>query len=78
MREFNTFGPVDPTIHYHVNRVDIKADLRQRIEKGRYLTFSAARQTGKTTLFREVLAELEATGEYVGILLDFEGLNDLT
>jgi hypothetical protein len=78
MREFNTFGPVDPTIHYHVNRVDVKADLRQRIEKGRYLTFSAARQTGKTTLFREVLAELEATGEYVGILLNFEGLNDLT
>lgn len=77
MREFNTFGPVDPTIHYHVNRIEVKADLRQRIENGRYMTFTAARQTGKTTLFREVIAELELNGEYFGILLDFQALSDL-
>ena len=74
MREFNTFGPVNPREHYHVNRVAVKADLHARIAKGRYLTLNAARQTGKTTLFREVMAELEATGEYFAILLDFGAL----
>lgn len=76
MREFNIFGPVYPEIHYHVDRVAVKAELRARIEKGRYLTLNAARQTGKTTLFQEVIAELEADGKYFGILLDFEVLAD--
>ena len=74
MREFNTFGPVNPRQHYHVNRVAVKADLRAKIDKGRYLTLNAARQTGKTTLFREVVAEMEATGDYFAILLDFGAL----
>ena len=77
MREFNIFGPVDPQHHYHVDRVAVKAALRQRIDQGRYLTLNAARQTGKTTLFREVIAELMANGDYFGILLDFELLADL-
>jgi type II secretory pathway predicted ATPase ExeA len=74
MREFNTFGPVNPQYHYHVNRVAVKAAMRQKIEKGRYFTLNAARQTGKTTLFREVIAELEAEGAYFGVLLDFSSL----
>jgi hypothetical protein len=48
MREFNIFGPVYPNIHYHVDRVAVKAELRARVVKGRYLTLNAARQTGKT------------------------------
>jgi hypothetical protein len=78
MREFNIFGPVYPELHYHVDRVAAKAALRTRIAKGRYLTLNAARQTGKTTIFREVIDELAATGEYFGILLDFEGLADFS
>ena len=74
MREFNTFGPVNPTFHYHVNRLSVKAALREKIEKGRYFTLNAARQTGKTTLFREVMADLEAEGRYFGILASFETL----
>jgi hypothetical protein len=74
MREFNTLGPVYPDIHYHVDRVAVKADLREKIEKGRYITLNAARQAGKSTLFEEIIAELEATGDYFGILIDFESL----
>lgn len=74
MREFNTFGPVNPQRHYHVDRVAVKAALRAKIERGRYLTLNASRQTGKTTLFREIIAELEAEGGYFGILLNFETL----
>lgn len=76
MREFNIFGPVNPKLHYHVNRVAVKAAVREKIEKGRYFTLNAARQTGKTTLFREVIAELSAEGGYFGILLTFEALRD--
>lgn len=76
MREFNTLGPVYADRHYHVNRLAVKAELRNRIDKGRYLTLNASRQTGKTTLFREVIEELEASGDYFGILLDFEALAD--
>ena len=43
MREFNIFGPVDPRIHYHVDRVAVKAALREKIDKGRYVTLNAAR-----------------------------------
>lgn len=38
MREFNTFGPVNPQRHYHVDQVAVKAALWVKIEKGRYLT----------------------------------------
>jgi len=74
MREFNIFGPVNPQRHYHVDRVAVKAALRAKIERGRYLTLNASRQTGKTTLFREIITELEAEGGYFGILLNFESL----
>ncbi|MEM7535296.1 MAG: AAA-like domain-containing protein [Chloroflexota bacterium] len=71
-REFNIFGPIYPHLHYHVDRVEAKVELRKKIEKGRYFTLTASRQTGKTTIFREIIAELTATGEYFGILLNFE------
>lgn len=73
-REFNIFGPVDPRFHYHVDRKAVKAAMRQKIDKGRYFTLNAARQTGKTTLFREVITEIEREGEHFGLLLDFETL----
>lgn len=78
MREFNTFGPVNPQRHYHVDRRAVKAALRVKIEKGRYMTLNASRQTGKTTIFREIITELEAVGGYFGILLNFESLTDFT
>lgn len=74
IREFNIFGPVNPQRHYHVNRVAVKAALRDKIERGRYMTLNASRQMGKTTLFRELIAELETEGGYFGILINFESL----
>lgn len=71
-REFYTFGPVNPATHYHVNRVGVKAEIQQKIDKGRYFTLNAARQSGKTTLFREVIARLQNEKTHFGILLSFE------
>ncbi|MFZ4660852.1 MAG: ATP-binding protein [Caldilineaceae bacterium] len=76
MREFNEFGLVNPREHYHANRVGIKAVLHEKVEKGHYLFLTGARQTGKTTLCHELIEELEGTGEYFGILLDFQQLAD--
>lgn len=78
MREFNTFGPVNPTYHYHVNRLTVKTEIKQKIKKRRYFTLNAARQTGKTTLFQEVIAELEAEEKYLGLLLNFEDMRSYT
>ncbi|MEM7537418.1 MAG: ATP-binding protein [Chloroflexota bacterium] len=77
-REFNIFGPVYPHIHYHINRIEVKVAIRKKIENGRYFTLNAARQTGKTTIFREVIAALEETGAYFGILLSFESFRGHT
>ena len=52
--------------------------MREKIERGRYFTLNAGRQTGKTTLFYEMIEEIEATGDYVGIRLDFEMFTKLT
>lgn len=61
-REFNIFGPVNPALHYHVDRTEVKAKLHEKVAKGRYLTLNASRQTGKTTLFNEIIVELEQSG----------------
>jgi len=77
-REFNTRGPVFPHVHYHVDRKDLRADLCAKIEKGRYVTLTSARQVGKTTILRETIADMEATGEYFGILLNFQKLTSVS
>ncbi|MEM7131744.1 MAG: AAA-like domain-containing protein [Chloroflexota bacterium] len=77
-REFNTRGPVFPHVHYHVDRKELRADLCARIEKGRYITLTSARQVGKTTILRETIADMEATGEYFGILLNFQKLTSVS
>jgi len=73
-REFNIFGPVYPDRHYHVDRTEVKQAIQEKIENGRYFTLNAARQAGKTTLFREVIVELAETKDYFGILLSFESM----
>ena len=72
MREFNTFGPVYPQIHYYLDRQEVKAEINQKIGQGRYFTLNAARQMGKTTILKEITAELTAGGEYFAIYIDFE------
>jgi len=52
----------------------VKNQVREKIERSRYFTLNAARQTGKITLVHEVVADLEETGNYFGILLNFESL----
>ena len=77
MRCFGTFGPVFPDRNYVVSRSEELEDYINRVKQGRYVVLFAPRQTGKTTLFRNVLDALEAEeNSYLPIHLNFEGYVD--
>jgi len=62
MREFNTSGPNIPEQHYTIRRTDLIKKGLKLIEKERYFTIWAPRQTGKSTYFRQLAEELELLG----------------
>lgn len=73
MRWFETRGPVYPENNYVVARTEELSDFVSRLEKGRYIVLFAPRQTGKTTLFRNVLDALEIKEPgYIPIHMNFE------
>jgi len=59
MREFNTSGPNIPRQHYTLMRTKQLEQGIKLVEKDRYFTIWAPRQTGKSTYFRQLAAELE-------------------
>jgi len=77
MREFNTSGPCNPTEHYTVMRHALIAEGKEKVRKGRYFTIFAPRQSGKTTYFQLLLAELKTEG-YMPIWVSFENLKTVS
>ena len=73
-REFNTSGPCDPEQHYMVPRTDVVAQGLEQIDRGRYFTIFAPRQSGKTTCFQLMLRVLADRPEYVGTWISMEDL----
>jgi hypothetical protein len=71
-RYFNTSGPNNPKEHYTLQRPElIKAGI-EKVEKSRYFTIWAPRQTGKSTYFRLLASALEAK-DYIVIHVNVEG-----
>lgn len=62
MREFNTSGPNIPSQHYTIERTDLIEKGIKLVEKERYFTIWAPRQTGKSTYFRQLAEKLEKQG----------------
>ncbi len=58
-REFNTSGPNIPNEHYTIQRQNIINKGLKLVNKKRYFTIWAPRQTGKSTYFRQLAKELE-------------------
>ena len=78
-KTFGTRGPVDSVQNYIVPRTAEVADLKARIQQGRYIVISGPRQTGKTTFFRWTLDALVAEDEqWFPLQLDFQSLKNLT
>ncbi|OQX77313.1 MAG: hypothetical protein B6D64_08425 [Bacteroidetes bacterium 4484_276] len=59
MREFNTSGPNIPRYHYTLERKTLINEGKKLVDKQRYFTIWAPRQTGKSTYFRQLAVELE-------------------
>ncbi|MEI6142237.1 MAG: AAA-like domain-containing protein [Mariniphaga sp.] len=62
MRDFNTSGPNIPKQHYTIVRNDLINKGLKLVEKERYFTIWAPRQTGKSTYFRQLADTLEEQG----------------
>lgn len=62
MRYFNTSGPNIPEQHYTLRRPDLIAQGLDLVQKDRYFTIWAPRQTGKSTYFMLLKTELEKRG----------------
>ncbi|MEA3444517.1 MAG: hypothetical protein U9R19_07295, partial [Bacteroidota bacterium] len=59
MKEFNTSGPNIQEQHYTIFRKDLIDKGVRLVEKSKYFTIWAPRQTGKSTYFRQLANELE-------------------
>lgn len=76
-RYFNTSGPNNPEEHYTLMRRDLIKKGIALVEKKRYFTIWAPRQTGKSTYFRLLGIELEKMG-YIFIHFNVENYLDAT
>ena len=66
MRFFNTAGPIDADMHYHIPplaRLDVE-DLLLLIQQRKYFVLHAPRQTGKTSALLALRDDLNASGEF--------------
>ena len=62
MREFNTSGPNIAKQHYTIVRKALIAQGQKLVERSKYFTIWAPRQTGKSTYFHQLAAELVKQG----------------
>ncbi|MBW7875942.1 MAG: AAA family ATPase, partial [Candidatus Cloacimonetes bacterium] len=69
---FNTAGANQPRLHYTVWREDGVRPILELIEQEKYFTHHAPRQSGKTTLLRELCKKLNAEGRYLAIHISVE------
>jgi hypothetical protein len=65
MRTFSSYGPVDPTEHFAVERRELVEECVAQLvgnpdKGGHYVTLWAPRQTGKTWLMRRAIEEVRA------------------
>jgi Holliday junction resolvasome RuvABC ATP-dependent DNA helicase subunit len=72
MRYFNTSGPNNPHEHYTLPRFELVKAGIQKVERSRYFTIWAPRQTGKSTYFRLLATALKAQ-DYAVIHVNVEG-----
>ena len=73
-RFFNTAGPVEPEVHYHVpplSRLDVD-DLLLLIRQRKYFVLHAPRQTGKTSALLALRDELNGGDEFRCVYVNVE------
>ncbi len=82
IRVFEKSGLVIPRISYYVALENVvnwdKQDIKTMIDRGRYFSIFAPRQSGKTTFLTETCGQLHTDPTYVAIILSFQDHNDLS
>ncbi len=69
---FNTTGPCFADEHYMLPPERRLGDVMERIEERKFFTFTAGRQTGKTTSLMWIEEHLNKTGEWRALWVDIE------
>ncbi|KPA15201.1 ATPase AAA [Candidatus Magnetomorum sp. HK-1] len=81
-RQFEKSGLVIPDQSYHVYLENVtntdNEDIRTMVDKGRYFTIFAPRQSGKTTFFYDFCRSIEDDTLYIPILLSFQTCQQLS
>ena len=80
-RFFEKSGIVDPSASYYVQLENVtnmdNQDLKTMVDRGRYFSIFAPRQSGKTTFLEGFCLELEKDSTYVPIILSFQRYKSL-
>jgi hypothetical protein len=75
-RIFERSGEVNAEESYYVPLENVtntnKQDMKTMIDRGRYFSIFAPRQSGKTTFFKETCRQLQKDPTYVAIILSFQ------
>lgn len=73
MKTFNTAGPCDLELHYMLPPLErMPAAITALLESRSYFVLHAPRQTGKTTLIRELARTLTAGGRYAAVQVSMQ------
>jgi len=75
-RVFNTAGPCLAEKHYMIAAGRRLSQVRELIDGEHYFVIHAPRQTGKTTLLRNLSRELTAEGRYAALTVSLESFTD--
>ena len=71
---FNIAGPCDPTKHYMLPAIARLPQVMRLIEREQYFAIHAARQSGKTTLLKALVREINSSGERMALYFTVESV----
>ena len=81
VRFFEDCGSVNPEMSYYVQLENVvnsdKQDIKTMVDRGRYFSMFAPRQSGKTTFLEGIRTELHKDRTYVAIILSFQKYKNL-
>jgi len=81
IRIFEKSGSVNSKASYYVSLGNVvntdKQDIKTMIDRGRYFSMFAPRQSGKTTFLEEVCSQLHKSPTYVAVFLCFQDFKNL-
>jgi hypothetical protein len=71
---FNTAGPCNPAEHYMLPAIERLPGIARLIARNQYFAIHAARQSGKTTLLKGLVRDINASGERVALYFTVESV----